>query len=72
MKESAVYQEILREGEQRGLLKGKLEGKLEGRLEAKLETIPLLKKLGLTIAEIAKELDIDVELVDKFVANQNN
>ncbi|MBE9202248.1 Rpn family recombination-promoting nuclease/putative transposase [Synechocystis salina LEGE 06099] len=72
MKESAVYQEILREGEQRGLLKGKLEGKLEGRLEAKLETIPLLKKLGLTIAEIAKELNIDVELVNKFVANQNN
>jgi predicted transposase/invertase (TIGR01784 family) len=25
MKESAIYQEILREGEQRGLLKGKLE-----------------------------------------------
>ncbi|AIE76068.1 hypothetical protein D082_40220 (plasmid) [Synechocystis sp. PCC 6714] len=62
MKESAVYQEILREGEQRGLLKGKLEGKLE--------TIPLPKKLGLTITEIAKELDIDVELVNKFVANQ--
>jgi predicted transposase/invertase (TIGR01784 family) len=64
MKESAVYQEILREGEQRGLLKGKLEGKLE--------TIPLLTKLGLTIAEIAEELDIDVALVNQFVANQNN
>nr|WP_051738971.1 hypothetical protein [Synechocystis sp. PCC 6714] len=60
MKKSAVYQEILREGEQRGLLKGKLE------------TVPLLKKLGLTITEIAKELDIDVELVNKCVANQNN
>ena len=64
MKESAVYQEILQEGEQRGLLKGKLEGKLE--------TIPLLTKLGLTIAEIADELDIDVALVNQFVANQNN
>jgi predicted transposase YdaD len=41
-------------------------------LVAKLETIPLLKKLGFTIAEIAKELDIDVELVNRFVANQNN
>lgn len=60
MKESAIYQEILREGEQRGLLKGKLG------------TIPLVKKLGLTIAEIPKELDIDVELVNRFVANQNN
>jgi predicted transposase/invertase (TIGR01784 family) len=76
MKESAVYQEILEEGKiagkLEGRLEGKLEGKLEGRLEAKLETIPLLKKLGLTIVEIAKELDIDVELVNKFVANQNN
>ena len=60
MKESAVYQEILQEGEQRGLLKGKLE------------TIPLLKKLGLSIAEIAEELDIDVALVNQFVTNQNN
>jgi len=64
MRESAVYQEILQEGEQRGLLKGKLEGKLE--------TIPLLTKLGLTIAEIAEELDIDIALVNQFVANQNN
>jgi predicted transposase/invertase (TIGR01784 family) len=42
MKESAVYQEILEEG--------KVVGKVEGRLEVKLEIIPLLKKLGLTIA----------------------
>jgi predicted transposase/invertase (TIGR01784 family) len=68
MKESAVYQEILEEGK----IAGKLEGRLEGKLEGKLETIPLLKKLGLTIAEIAKELDIDVALVNQFVANQNN
>jgi predicted transposase/invertase (TIGR01784 family) len=64
MKESAIYQEILQEGEQRGLLRGKLEGKLE--------TIPLLKKLGLSIAEIAEELDIDISLVNQFVANHNN
>ncbi|MFM7578077.1 MAG: hypothetical protein ACKO5Q_14195 [Microcystaceae cyanobacterium] len=68
MKESAVYQEILQEGEQRGLLKGEQIGLLKG----KLETIPLLIKLGLTIAEIAEELDIDIALVDQFVANQNH
>jgi predicted transposase/invertase (TIGR01784 family) len=72
MKESAVYQEILEEGKIAGKLEGRLESKLEGRLEAKLETIPLLKKLGLTITEIAKELDIDVKLVNQFVANQSN
>jgi len=68
MKESAVYQEILQEGEQRGLLKGEQIGLLKG----KLETIPLLMKLGLTIAEIAEELDVDIALVDQFVTNQNH
>jgi predicted transposase/invertase (TIGR01784 family) len=76
MKESAVYQEILQEGEQRGLFKGEQRGLLKGEqiglLKGKLETIPLLIKLGLTIAEIAEELDIDIALVDQFVANQNH
>jgi predicted transposase/invertase (TIGR01784 family) len=88
MKESAFYQEILQEGLQKGLQKGlqeglqeglqkglqkgRQEGRQEGLLEGKLETIPLLKKLGLSIAEIAEELDIDVALVNQFVANQNN
>ena len=64
MKESAFYQEILQEGRQEGLQKGLQQGKLN--------TIPLLKKLGLSIAEIAEELDIDIALVNQFVANQNN
>ncbi len=64
MKESAFYQEILQEGRQEGLQKGLQQGKLK--------TIPLLKKLGLSIAEIAEELDIDIALVNQFVANQNN
>jgi predicted transposase/invertase (TIGR01784 family) len=64
MKESAFYQEILQEGRQEGLQKGLQQGKLK--------TIPLLKKLGLSIAEIAEELDIDIALVNQFIANQNN
>jgi predicted transposase/invertase (TIGR01784 family) len=68
MKESAFYQDILQEGRQEGLQEGRQEGLLEG----KLKTIPLLKKLGLTIAEIAEELEIDIALVNQFVANQNN
>jgi len=88
MKESAVYQEILQEGRQEGLQKGRQEGRQEGLqkgrqeglqkgrqeglLEGKLKTIPLLKKLGLSIAEIAEELEIDIALVNQFVANQNN
>ena len=80
MKESAVYQEILQEGRQEGLQKGRQEGRQEGLqkgrqeglLEGKLKTIPLLKKLGLSIAEIAEELEIDLALVNQFIANQNN
>ena len=46
--------------------------KLEGKLEGKLETIPLLKKLGLTVEQIAQELEIDVALVRQSTGNQNN
>jgi predicted transposase/invertase (TIGR01784 family) len=60
MKESAVYQEILHEGRQEGILEGKLK------------TIPLLKKLGLTLEQIAQELEIDIVVVRQFVARQNN
>jgi len=68
MRESAVYQEILQEGLQEGLQKGRQEGLLEG----KVKNNSLLTKLGLTIAEIAEELDLDVALVNQFVANQNH
>jgi len=60
MKESAVYQEILHEGRQEGILEGKLK------------TIPLLKKLGLTLEQIAQELEIDIVVVRQFVARQKN
>jgi predicted transposase/invertase (TIGR01784 family) len=46
--------------------------KLEGKLEGKLGTIPLLKKLGLTVEQIAQELEIDVALVRQSMGNQNN
>jgi len=34
--------------------------------------IPLLTTLQLTIAEIAEVLEIDIALVNQFVANQDN
>jgi predicted transposase/invertase (TIGR01784 family) len=53
-------------------LEGKLEGKVEGKLQAKLETIPLLRRLGLTVEQISQELDLDISLIHQFLANQNN
>ena len=48
MKESAVYQEILQEGEQRGLFKGEQQGFLKG----KLEVAQKLLERGLSVAEV--------------------
>ncbi|MFM7578136.1 MAG: flagellar assembly protein H, partial [Microcystaceae cyanobacterium] len=58
-KESAVYQEILQEGEQLGVRKGKLE------------TIPRLVKLGLTLEQIAEALDLSLQEVKKITAIQD-
>ncbi len=52
MKESAVYQEILQEGEQRGLLKGKLEGEQQGLLKGKLEVAQKLLERGLSLTDV--------------------
>jgi predicted transposase/invertase (TIGR01784 family) len=51
---------------------GKLEGKFEGKFAGKLETIPLLVRLGLNEEQIARELNLKVELVHQFITNQNN
>ncbi|OCQ99165.1 hypothetical protein BCD67_08310 [Oscillatoriales cyanobacterium USR001] len=67
IRQSLVYQEALEEGKLEGELKGKLEGKREG----KLETVPLMLKLGATVEQIAKDLDLNVEDVRK-AAQENS
>lgn len=54
LKQTRVYQEAFEEGKQ----------------EAKLETIPQLLTLGLTVEQIAKALDIDVQLVQKVATEK--
>ena len=65
MKESAVYQEILQEGEQRGLLKGKREveqlGLLKGKLEGKLEVAQKLLERGLSLAQVISLTGLSAE-----------
>jgi predicted transposase/invertase (TIGR01784 family) len=48
MKESAIYQEILQEGEQRGLLKGKREGKLEVAQKLLERGLPISEVISIT------------------------
>jgi predicted transposase/invertase (TIGR01784 family) len=63
IRQSLVYQEALEEGELKGELKGKLKGKLE--------TVPLMLKLGATVEQIAKDLDLNLEDVRK-AAQENS
>jgi len=73
LKQSAFYQEALQEGElkgkregvQEGVRKGERKGKREGKREGKLEAVPLLVKAGVSIETIAKDLGLEVDLVQK-------
>jgi predicted transposase/invertase (TIGR01784 family) len=67
-KETQFYKDVKLEGIKEGKLEGIKEGKLEGIKEGKLETIPLLVKLGLSPEQIAKELDIDLEIVKQEIS----
>ncbi len=51
LKQTRVYQEALEEGREEGLRAGKLAA------------VPLLLKAGLTVEQIAEQLDIDIEAV---------
>ncbi len=64
LKETGFYKQTFEEGKQ----EGKLEGKQEGKQEGKLETVPLLRRLGLSDEAIARELGLslaDVQRVPK-------
>jgi predicted transposase/invertase (TIGR01784 family) len=63
LRQTRVYQEALEEGE--------LKGKLEGELKGMLKTVPLMLKLGATVEQIAKDLDLNVEDVRK-AAQENS
>ena len=72
LKQTRVYQEAKAEGKAKGKAEGKAEGKsegkAEGKAEGKLEAVPVLLALGLSVEQIAEELDLDVQLVRQTVA----
>jgi predicted transposase/invertase (TIGR01784 family) len=63
LRQTQVYQEALEEG--RG------EGREEGRLLAKLESIPRFFALGLSVEQIARALDIEIERVRQILQDNN-
>ncbi|MBE9207502.1 Rpn family recombination-promoting nuclease/putative transposase [Nostoc sp. LEGE 06077] len=58
LKQTRVYQEALEEGRE------------EGREEGKLSAVPLLLKAGITVEEIAEQLQINLETVRKIAQQQ--
>lgn len=57
LKQTKVYQEAVQEGLEQGLEQGRAEGKLAA--------VPLLLKLGLTVEQIAEQLQLDIDAVRK-------
>ncbi|MEA5565697.1 hypothetical protein [Anabaena sp. UHCC 0399] len=54
LKQTRVYQEALN----------------EGREEGKLEAVPLLLKAGISVEDIAQQLDINIEAVKRIAQQQ--
>lgn len=59
LKQTRVYQEALEEGRQ------------EGVKEGKLAAVPLLLKAGLSIEEIAQQLEVEIEAVRQIAQQQS-
>lgn len=59
LKQTRVYQEALEEGRE------------EGREEGKLAAVPLLLKAGISVEEIAQQLQVNLEAVRKIAQQQS-
>ncbi len=71
LKQTKVYQEALAEGEAKGKAEGKAEGEVKGEVKAKLKAVPRLLKLGLTVKQIAKALELPLEQVQQIAAEND-
>ncbi|NEP78465.1 MAG: hypothetical protein F6K39_09900 [Okeania sp. SIO3B3] len=67
LKKTRFAQELLEEGEERGIAKGRVEGEILG----KLKVVPRLLSKGFSVEEIAETLDLEVEQVRQAIANLN-
>nr|MDZ8041400.1 DUF4351 domain-containing protein [Nostoc sp. CreGUA01] len=66
MRESVIYQEILREGEQRGELRGEQRGRQEGREEGRKTEgqLLILRLLTRRVGELPQEVRSRIETLD--------
>ncbi|NJM73608.1 MAG: Rpn family recombination-promoting nuclease/putative transposase [Scytonema sp. RU_4_4] len=71
IRHTRVYQEALEEGREEGRTEGLKEGRTEGLKEGKLAAVPLLLKAGLTVEQIAEQLEIEIEAVKQIAQQQS-
>ncbi len=64
VEQTRVYQEAKAEGRQ--------EGRQEGRVEMLSAIVPLLLETGLTMAQIAEQLQVDLSLVQQAAQPQSD
>ncbi|PMB45161.1 hypothetical protein CEN41_08735 [Fischerella thermalis CCMEE 5330] len=67
LKQTRVYQEALEEGRE----EGRQEGRQEGVKEGKLAAVPLLLKAGVSVEEIAQQLEVEIEAVRQIAQQQS-
>ncbi|CCI03925.1 conserved hypothetical protein [Microcystis aeruginosa PCC 9443] len=80
MRESVIYQDILEEGEEKGLQKGRQEGLQKGRQEGlqegkeeKARQIALkMLSAGFSIPEIARFTDLSPDAIEELQRQQDN
>ena len=80
MRESVIYQDILEEGEEKGLQKGRREGEekglqkgLQAGKEEKARQIALkMLSAGFSIPEIARFTDLSPDAIEQLQRQQRN
>ncbi|MBD2436734.1 hypothetical protein [Nostoc sp. FACHB-110] len=65
LKQTRFYQEAFQEGKEQG----RQEGKEEGQRQEKLRMVSRLLSLGLTMEQVAAELDLSIEEVQQAAQN---
>jgi len=65
LEQTRVYQEAKAIGREQGREEGREQGREEQKAEMLKLTVPLLRKTGMTVEQIAQQLNVDLEAVLK-------
>ncbi|MDD1416716.1 hypothetical protein MEN41_19460 [Dolichospermum sp. ST_con] len=76
MRESVIYQEILEEGEAKGIAKGEAKGIVKGKAEGKAEATKKLAlnllRIGMSLEQISEVTELSLEQVQTLQKEMEN